>query len=189
MIPLQSLGGKRPRGHRIPAVAVESASWGGGVLQAPAPLLGRTQSQGGVSFQVAEKTVPVRLQEGDVATVEGNDDFASMREVIGRRYTRLRQEGQPMPSLVLVDGGLGQLHAAAQALEAAGILNQPLASIAKREEWIYVLGQEDEPVKLDRFSPVLHLVQSVRDEAHRFAVTFHRARRGKAMLGARGPKR
>jgi excinuclease ABC subunit C len=87
-----------------------------------------------------------------------------------------------MPGLVLVDGGLPQLHAAAQALEGLGITDQPLASIAKREEWIYVHGQQDEPVVLDRFSPVLHLIQSVRDEAHRFAVTFHRARRGAARL-------
>jgi len=72
-----------------------------------------------------------------------------------------------MPGLVLVDGGVGQLHAAAGALAALGITDQPLASIAKREEWIYVYGQEDEPIVLDRFSPVLHLVQSVRDEAHR----------------------
>ena len=77
-----------------------------------------------------------------------------------------------MPGLILIDGGLGQLHAAADALEAIGIINQPLASIAKREEIIYVYGQEDEPVKLDHFSPVLHLVQTVRDEAHRFAVTL-----------------
>jgi hypothetical protein len=91
-------------------------------------------------------------------------------------------------ALALVDGGLPQLHAAAEALESAGIPTQPLAAIAKREEWIYVLGQEDEPVKLDRFSPVLHLVQSVRDEAHRFAVTFHRARRDKAMLGGARPE-
>ncbi len=119
-----------------------------------------------------------------IREVEGNDDFASMREVIFRRYSRLRREEAAMPGLVLVDGGLGQLHAAAEALEAAGVLNQPLASIAKREEWIYVLGQEDEPVVLDRFSPVLHLVQSVRDEAHRFAVTFHRARRAKSRVGS-----
>ncbi len=112
-----------------------------------------------------------------IRTVEGNDDFASMREVVGRRYRRLQEEGKPMPGLVLIDGGLGQLHAAAEALEALGILNQPLASIAKREELIYVLGQEDEPVLLDRCSPVLHLVQMIRDEAHRFAVTFHRSRR------------
>jgi len=117
-----------------------------------------------------------------IRTVEGNDDFASMREVITRRYERLQQEGVARPGLVLVDGGLGQLHAAAQALEALGITDQPLASIAKREEWIYVYGQEDEPIVLDKFSPVLHLVQMVRDEAHRFAVTFHRTRRNAATL-------
>ncbi|MBL8175510.1 MAG: excinuclease ABC subunit UvrC [Bryobacterales bacterium] len=112
-----------------------------------------------------------------IRTVEGNDDFASMREVVTRRYSRIHSEGGKMPSLVLIDGGLGQLHAAAEALEAIGIINQPLASIAKREEWIYVLGNEHDPVILDKFSPVLHLVQQVRDEAHRFAVTFHRSRR------------
>jgi excinuclease ABC subunit C len=112
-----------------------------------------------------------------VKTVTGVDDFASMREVITRRYKRLHDENKTMPSLVLVDGGLGQLHAAAQALEALGITNQPLASIAKKEEIIYVYGQEDEPVVLERHSPVLHLVQMVRDESHRFAVTFHRKRR------------
>ena len=112
----------------------------------------------------------------------GNDDFASMREVITRRYSRIQREGGAIPSLILIDGGLGQLHAAAQALEAIGILNQPLASIAKREETIYVYGQEDEPIKLDRYSPVLHVVQTIRDEAHRFAVTFHRQRRGAARI-------
>jgi excinuclease ABC subunit C len=112
-----------------------------------------------------------------VRTVTGVDDFASMREVITRRYKRLRDEDQAFPSLVLVDGGLGQLHAAAQALEELGITNQPLAAIAKKEEIIYVFGQEDDPVVLDRHSPVLHLVQMVRDESHRFAVTFHRKRR------------
>jgi len=117
-----------------------------------------------------------------IRTVEGNDDFASMREVVTRRYTRLTAEGGKMPSLILIDGGIGQLHAAVAALEAIGILNQPVASIAKREEIIYVHGQEDEPIALDRYSPVLHLVQTIRDEAHRFAVTFHRERRGKARL-------
>jgi excinuclease ABC subunit C len=112
-----------------------------------------------------------------IRTVEGVDDFASMREVVTRRYKRLQADNQPMPSLVLIDGGIGQLHAAAEALESLGITNQPLASIAKREEIIYVQGQEDDPVILDRHSPVLHLVQLVRDEAHRFAVTFHRKRR------------
>ena len=117
-----------------------------------------------------------------IRTVEGNDDFASMREVISRRYARLKEENAPRPGLVLVDGGLGQLHAAAEALEELGITDQPLAAIAKREEWIYVYGQEDEPVVLDKFSPVLHLIQLVRDEAHRFAVTFHRTRRNASRL-------
>lgn len=112
-----------------------------------------------------------------IRTVEGNDDFACMREVVTRRYSRLRDEGKPMPGLVLVDGGLGQLHAAAESLEGLGLATQPLASLAKRDEILYVLGQEDEPVTLDRRSPVLHLVEMVRDEAHRFAVTFHRHRR------------
>jgi excinuclease ABC subunit C len=112
-----------------------------------------------------------------IKTVQGVDDFASMREVVTRRYKRLCEEKKPLPSLILIDGGLGQLHAAAQALDALEIINQPLASIAKREEIIYVYGQENDPVVLDHHSPVLHLVQLIRDEAHRFAVTFHRKRR------------
>jgi excinuclease ABC subunit C len=112
-----------------------------------------------------------------IKTVEGVDDFASMREVVGRRYRRVQEEQRQMPSLVLIDGGLGQLHAAAEALELLGITTQPLASIAKREEIIYLYGQEDEPIVLDRRSPVLHLVQRIRDESHRFAVTYHRKRR------------
>jgi len=119
-----------------------------------------------------------------IKTVDGNDDFASMREVVTRRYRRLRGEGKRLPGLVLIDGGLGQLHAAQEALEELGIVNQPLAAIAKREEIIYVAGQENEPVVLDRYSPVLHLVQRVRNEAHRFAVTFHRARRKASQMGS-----
>ncbi|HTC76751.1 MAG TPA: excinuclease ABC subunit UvrC [Edaphobacter sp.] len=112
-----------------------------------------------------------------VRTVTGVDDFASMREVIQRRYKRLQEEKKPFPSLILIDGGLGQLHAAYSALEEIGVTLQPLASIAKREEIIYVYGQENEPVVLDRRSPVLHLMQKIRDESHRFAVTYHRKRR------------
>jgi excinuclease ABC subunit C len=170
-----------------------------------------------------------------VMTVLGIDDFASMREVVERRYRRIRDSALPtaesglsgsqetasgkqevsgqdfsraenasektgagkggfppthlspagkpskepatMPSLVLIDGGLGQLHAAAEALESLGFTSQPLASIAKKEEVIYVYGNEDEPVVLDRRSPVLHLIQLIRDESHRFAVGYHRQRR------------
>ena len=112
-----------------------------------------------------------------IRTVEGVDDFASMREVVTRRYKRLQEENKPMPSLILIDGGLGQLHAAAHALDSLEIINQPLAAIAKREEILYIYGQEKDPVALDHHSPVLHLIQMIRDEAHRFAVTFHRKRR------------
>jgi excinuclease ABC subunit C len=112
-----------------------------------------------------------------IKTVDGVDDFASMREVVGRRYRQLLDEKHTLPSLILVDGGLGQLHAAAEALENLGITLQPLASIAKREEIIYLYGQEDDPIVLDRRSPVLHLIQVIRDESHRFAVTYHRKRR------------
>jgi excinuclease ABC subunit C len=117
-----------------------------------------------------------------VKTVAQNDDFASMREVVGRRYKRVLEENKNLPDLVLIDGGIGQLHAAAEALERLGIINQALASIAKREEILYLLGREDDPVVLDHHSPALHLIQQIRDEAHRFAVTFHRQRRGKREL-------
>jgi excinuclease ABC subunit C len=115
-----------------------------------------------------------------VKTVTGVDDFASMREVVYRRYKRVKDENEAnpsMPSLILIDGGLGQLHAAFHALEELGFTSQPLASIAKREEVIYVYGNEDEPVVLDRRSPVLHVVQVIRDESHRFAIGYHRKRR------------
>ncbi len=143
-----------------------------------------------------------------VKTVTGVDDFASMREVVERRYRRIREgalvvpglspdgngaqqtrdldleekssrskEPTTMPSLILIDGGLGQLHAAADAIESLGFTSQPLASIAKKEEVIYLYGSEDEPIVLDRRSPVLHLVQLIRDESHRFAVGYHRQRR------------
>jgi len=188
-----------------------------------------------------------------IKTVSGVDDFASMREVIQRRYRRLLDEGKKpatsnssltkkfndspeasghdfsraedtlqieeralasagdfkqvkgtgfspyietvkedgalapegrsskepanLPSLILVDGGLGQLHSAADALESLGLTSQPLASIAKKEEVIYLYGNEDEPIVLDRHSPVLHLIQLIRDESHRFAVGYHRQRR------------
>jgi excinuclease ABC subunit C len=112
-----------------------------------------------------------------IRTVAGVDDFASMREVVTRRYKRVQQEEKTMPSMILIDGGLGQFHAAAEALESLEIINQPFAAIAKREEILYVYGQEKDPIALDHHSPVLHLIQQIRDEAHRFAVTFHRKRR------------
>jgi excinuclease ABC subunit C len=110
------------------------------------------------------------------------DDFQSMREVVTRRYKRVQEEGLSMPDLVLIDGGIGQLHAAQSSLDELNIVDQPLASIAKREEIIYLAGREDEPIMLERRSPVLRMIQQIRDESHRFAITFHRERRGKRTL-------
>jgi excinuclease ABC subunit C len=109
------------------------------------------------------------------------DDFAAMREVVGRRYKRLLEEGKDLPDLVLIDGGKGQLGAAEAALEELGLGDQPVASLAKREEVIFVRGRE-ERVALPRSSPVLQLVQRVRDEAHRFAIGFHRQTRASRTL-------
>jgi excinuclease ABC subunit C len=117
-----------------------------------------------------------------VRSVSGRpDDFASMREVVGRRYRRLLEENKELPDLILIDGGKGQLSAATDALADLGIGHQPIASLAKREEAIFLPGR-DEPVVLPRSSPVLQLVQRVRDEAHRFAVGFHRKTRDKRTL-------
>jgi excinuclease ABC subunit C len=112
-----------------------------------------------------------------VRSVEGEaDDFQSMYEVVGRRYSRLLREEKPLPNLVLIDGGKGQLAAAARALHEIGLEALPTASIAKKEELLFLKGKS-EPVRLDHHSPVLHLIQMIRDETHRFAVTYHRKRR------------
>jgi excinuclease ABC subunit C len=111
-----------------------------------------------------------------VKTVEGIDDFASMREVVGRYFARRVEEGRPLPDLVLIDGGKGQLNAAAEALHDLGLASLPIASLAKREEEVFLLGRS-EPLHLSRRSPALRLLQQARDEAHRFAITFQRKRR------------
>ncbi len=117
-----------------------------------------------------------------IKTVSGApDDFASMREVVGRRYKRLLEEGKDLPDLVLIDGGKGQLGAAAEALDELGLGDQPVASLAKQEELIFLRGREV-PISLPRAGPVLQLVQRVRDEAHRFAVGFHRKARSMRTL-------
>jgi len=117
-----------------------------------------------------------------IRTVVGApDDFASMREVVGRRYKRLLEEGKDLPDLVLIDGGAGQLSSALAALEELGLGDQPVASLAKREELILVPGRAA-PIALPRHSPVLQLVQRVRDEAHRFAIGFHRKARSARTL-------
>jgi excinuclease ABC subunit C len=111
-----------------------------------------------------------------VKTVEGTDDFASMHEVVRRYFERRINDEKPLPDLIVIDGGKGQLSAAHAALEELGLFDRPLISLAKREEETFVWGRE-EPLKLSRRSPALRLLQQARDEAHRFAVTYNRKRR------------
>jgi excinuclease ABC subunit C len=111
-----------------------------------------------------------------VKTVEGIDDFAAMNEVVTRYFTRRVNEEKPLPDLVVIDGGKGQLNAAHDALESLGLGAMPLISLAKREEEIFVYGRS-EALRLPRRSPALRVLQQARDEAHRFAITFQRKRR------------
>ena len=115
-----------------------------------------------------------------IKTVIGADDFASMKEVLHRRYTRMMAEGQPLPQLVVVDGGKGQLSAAVEAFDEMGIRGDvALVGIAKRLEEIYFPG-DTLPLYLDKKSPSLRVIQALRDEAHRFGITHHRDRRSKS---------
>jgi excinuclease ABC subunit C len=116
-----------------------------------------------------------------IETVEGVDDYAAMQEIVSRYFTRRLEEEKRLPELVLVDGGKGQLSAAAQVLERTGIPDLPLVSLAKREELIFSLDRSD-PLRLDRREPGLRLLQQVRDEAHRFGVQYHRKRRSRRTL-------
>jgi excinuclease ABC subunit C len=117
-----------------------------------------------------------------IRSVEGVDDFASIREVVSRRFLRLSKEGESLPDLLLIDGGKGQLSAAVAALEAIGVKPPLVISLAKREEEVYVPG-EAEPRRLSRHSYALRLLQYVRDEAHRFAQHYHHILRRKSTLG------
>lgn len=132
------------------------------------------------SLVVFEKGRPKKdeYRKYRIKTVAGPNDIASLQEVVHRRYSRILEEGQKLPDLVLVDGGKGQLHAAETALRSMGLGDVPLVSLAKKEEIIFTRG-EKEGIRLDRTSPALKLLQFIRDEAHRFAISFHRQRREK----------
>ncbi|MDE2238022.1 MAG: UvrB/UvrC motif-containing protein, partial [Elusimicrobia bacterium] len=116
-----------------------------------------------------------------VRAVAGIDDFASLSEVVGRRYARLKAEGSRLPDLILIDGGKGQLHAAQAALKSVGA-DAPVASLAKRIEEVFLPGRTNS-LLLARDRPALRLLQHLRDEAHRFGLAYHRLLRGKALLG------
>ncbi|MCX5729609.1 MAG: hypothetical protein NTZ28_12380 [Nitrospirae bacterium] len=116
-----------------------------------------------------------------IRSVVGPDDFASMREVVERRYTRLVEESGVMPDLIMVDGGKGQLSSAVQVLQRLGLNSVPIIGLAKRLEEVFV-PEEGEPLTIPRTSSSLRLLQQVRDEAHRFAITYHRQLRSKRIL-------
>lgn len=118
----------------------------------------------------------------NIKTVEGPDDFASMKEIVGRRYRRLLDENAPLPDLILIDGGKGQLSSACEALRELGLYGSiPIAGIAKKLEEIYY-PEDPFPLHINKKSPGLLLLQRIRDEAHRFAITFHRAKRSKSSI-------
>ncbi|MBK7630283.1 MAG: excinuclease ABC subunit C [Ignavibacteriales bacterium] len=116
-----------------------------------------------------------------IKSVEGPDDFSSMREVIERRYTRLKEEKQPLPDLIMVDGGKGQLSSAVEILDNLGFTNYNIIGLAKRLEEVFLPGNSDSEL-IPKTSSGLKLLQQVRDEAHRFAITFHRVRRSKRTI-------
>ena len=116
-----------------------------------------------------------------IRAIRGPDDFAAIAEAVTRRYRRVLAEGRRMPDLVLIDGGAGQLGAAVRSLAAVGLPTIPVVAIAKREEELHLQGGA-EPVRLDRASPALRLIQRIRDEAHRFALAHHRRRRSRRTL-------
>jgi excinuclease ABC subunit C len=111
-----------------------------------------------------------------VKTVEGSDDFASMREVVSRYFQRRIADEKPLPDLIVIDGGKGQLSAAHEALTSVELGDRPLISLAKKEEEVFIWGRA-EPVRMSRRSPALRMLQQLRDEAHRFAITYNRKRR------------
>jgi excinuclease ABC subunit C len=164
------------------------------LLESPTPIrsiegvdianLGPREAVGAIVTFVDGRPFKPGYRRFRIKTVEGQDDFAMIEEVVFRRFRRLTDELSVLPDLVLVDGGLGQLHAAAAAIEAAGGQRPHLLSLAKREEEVYVLGRaESQPLRLPRTHAGLKILQAVRDEAHRFAQHYHHLLRRKALFG------
>lgn len=179
---------KERQNHRVAALQEDL-----GLPHAPARIEGFDISHLSGTDTVASNVVFVdgRPSKKDyrhynVKTVEGIDDFASMREVLGRRFRRMREEadkGLPLPDLILIDGGKGQLHMAVQAQKEFGFEEIPIIGLAKRIEEIFFPHQSD-PVLLPKTSAALQLLQQVRNESHRFAVTFQRSKRKVRLVGS-----
>jgi excinuclease ABC subunit C len=157
--------------------------------------LGLTEAVGSMVFWQDAKPLKSKYRRFKIKGVEGIDDYGMMAEVINRRYTRLLKDKETMPDLILIDGGKGHLNAGLNVFSGLGISEVPMISLAKREELIYVPGS-DEPLDLPARSPTLQLLQRIRDEAHRFAITYQRSRRAKRSFSSLldeipgvGPKR
>ncbi|MDK1031564.1 MAG: UvrB/UvrC motif-containing protein [Planctomycetia bacterium] len=179
-----------------PAAAIEELTK---VLHAPRPIrtieavdianLGPRDAVGALVQFIDGRPFKPGYRRYRIRTVRGQDDVAMIGEVVRRRFRRLRDEMSVLPDLVLVDGGLGQLHAAAEAIRKTRIRRPILAGLAKKQEEVYVLGlAEKEPLRLPRTSPALKLLQAVRDEAHRFAQHYHHLLRRKASLGEKAER-
>ena len=146
--------------------------------------LGATEAVGAVVHFIDGRPFKPGYRRFRIKTVAGPHDVGMIREVVFRRFRRLAEELSVLPGLVLVDGGPGQLHAAAEAIRASGARMPLLVSLAKREEEVYVLGAaETEPLRLARTDPALKVLQAVRDEAHRFAQHYHHLLRRRAVFG------
>ncbi|MBK6766970.1 MAG: hypothetical protein IPG71_11890 [bacterium] len=145
-------------------------------------LMGEHQVAGMVVYRMG-RPARAEYRRFKIKTVTGQDDFASMREVVTRRFSRLLREAQPLPDLILVDGGKGQLAAAVEALTALRLTSVPVIGLAKKLEEIYRPGESD-PHNLPKTSSALHLLQQVRDEVHRYAITYHRQVRQKEAMAS-----
>ncbi len=143
--------------------------------------LGGTETVASLVCFLDGKPAKREYRKYQIKTVEGIDDFASMREVIHRRYTRVKAEGLPEADLILIDGGKGQLSAAVEVLERLGLSHIPIIGLAKRLEEVFLPG-DSLSLGIPKTSPSIILLRRIRDEAHRFAITFQRKRRGKAMV-------
>jgi len=151
--------------------------------------LGPTEAVGAIVSFLDGRPFKPGYRRFRIKTVRGPDDLGMMGEVVFRRFRRLARELSVLPDLVLVDGGAGQLHAAAEAIAAAEGERPHLVSLAKREEEVYILGKaESAPLRLPRTHPALKILQAVRDEAHRFAQHYHHLLRRKALFGEKGAR-
>ena len=174
---------RRRRGGKAKATAAAGrASGAAGRAPAANHAAGATTQVSDATDQSTGAGIPTRGASGPaVADPRLLDDFASMREVVGRRYRRLLDDGGPLPDLVVIDGGRGQLSSAYEAFASLGLSNLVAVGLAKQEELVFTRDAA-EPIVLDRASPALLLLQRMRDEAHRFAVTFHRKARSRRDL-------